>query len=91
VNDSHLDLTTPVKDLPVRWQNAYAKRREENIHGIRREGKKTFHFDRLSPADAAAEARRFVAKRMYVEATRKAEKAKQLPLFGEQPRRSRVA
>jgi hypothetical protein len=91
VNDSHLDLTTPVHQLPQKYQNLYAKRREENVTGIRREGKKTFHFDRLSPADAAAEARRFVAKRMYVEATRKAEKAKQLPLFDLPTKRARVA
>jgi hypothetical protein len=91
MSDSHLDLDTPIDRLPQKYRNLYAKRREENVTGIRREGKKTFHFDRLSPADAAAEARRFVAKRMYVEATRKAEKAKQLPLFGEQPRKSRVA
>jgi hypothetical protein len=67
---SHLDLSTPVSKLPKRFQNLFEKRREENMVSFK-----------LCVGDAEAEARQHVARRMYVEATRKAEKAKQMQLL----------
>jgi hypothetical protein len=67
---SHLDLSTPIDRLPKRWQNAYEKRREEN----------SVKFN-LVPGEAAEEARMFVAREMYVEASRKEAEASIVPMF----------
>lgn len=90
--NTHLDLRTPISQLPKRWQNAFEKRREENVVGAAKEGKRIRRFEPLSPEDAADEARLYVARCIYIEQARKAEEARQLAMFDilQQPTKRRV-
>jgi hypothetical protein len=78
--DAHLDLRAPVDSLPKRFQSMYRKRRESNL--IKHQ---------MDQKPAAEEARRFVARAMYREQQKKANKGLQMPLFDLPPAKGKNA